>query len=80
MTKKLQAKPALIFQLWSGDGIFFEKETHEILRQIQRALENSKTWGEFRAALPPRATGREEARNPFTAECDSALNGGLTSN
>lgn len=43
----------VVFQLWTGDdGIFFTNEVFENLRVIQLALERSKTWGEFRAALP----------------------------
>jgi len=44
---------ALVLQWWGGDfGIFFERQIHDRLREIQCAIENSETWGDFAAALP----------------------------
>lgn len=43
----------LVFQIWtSGDGIFLDEAIFERFRAIHRALENCKTWGEFRSSLP----------------------------
>lgn len=43
----------LVFQRWGEDsGIFFSKPDYERNRMIETALSTSRTWGDFRAALP----------------------------
>lgn len=46
-------KTNLIFTNWSIDtGVFFEEDTFCRLGEIDDAIENAKTWGEFRELLP----------------------------
>jgi hypothetical protein len=45
--------PKLIFTRWTGrDGVFFEAETYRKLQKINKAMNDAKTWGEFRTMLP----------------------------
>lgn len=66
MSDHQKTRPDLLYRVcpFNGGLVFAKPERAQLIAGIYRALEESKTWGEFRHAMPP-----EEYRKIVESDC-----------